>query len=49
MKSEQVIIETPRLILRALMSSDDQSMFELDSDIDVHKYLGNIVISWQFN
>ncbi len=41
MKSEQVIIETPRLLLRGLILSDDKSMFELDSDIDVHKYLGN--------
>ena len=34
-------IETNRLILRELEMTDDTSMFQLDSDADVHKYLGN--------
>jgi ribosomal-protein-alanine N-acetyltransferase len=33
--------ETGRLILRELMPSDDDGMFELDADPAVHKYLGN--------
>ena len=34
-------IETERLLLRDLHESDAQHMFELDSDPEVHKYLGN--------
>lgn len=34
-------LETERLILRELRSSDLNGMFELDSDPEVHKYLGN--------
>lgn len=34
-------IETERLILRELRTSDLNGMFELDSDPEVHKYLGN--------
>ncbi len=34
-------IETERLILRELLTSDLEGMFELDSDPLVHKYLGN--------
>ena len=34
-------IETERLLLRELISSDDFGMFELDSNPEVHKYLGN--------
>ena len=33
-------IETERLILRDLLPTDDEGMFLLDSDPDVHKYLG---------
>lgn len=33
-------IETRRLILRELFPSDDLGMFELDSNPEVHKYLG---------
>ena len=36
-----IIIETERLILRELLSSDAQAMFELDSNPNVHQYLGN--------
>ncbi|MEZ4797960.1 MAG: GNAT family N-acetyltransferase [Flavobacteriaceae bacterium] len=35
------MIETDRLILRELLPTDIDSMFELDSDPIVHKYLGN--------
>jgi ribosomal-protein-alanine N-acetyltransferase len=35
-----VIIETERLYLREIIPSDLQSMFEMDADPDVHKFLG---------
>ncbi len=35
-----IFVETNRLILREILPSDDESMFELDSDPDVHRYLG---------
>ncbi len=34
-------IETERLILRSILPTDIDGMFELDSDPEVHKYLGN--------
>jgi ribosomal-protein-alanine N-acetyltransferase len=37
----EVFIETARLLLRSMETTDDQGMFELDSDPAVHKYLGN--------
>jgi len=37
----KIFLETDRLILRELLATDDEGMFELDSDKDVHKYLGN--------
>lgn len=37
----QLALETPRLLLRPLAESDADGMFELDSDPEVHKYLGN--------
>jgi RimJ/RimL family protein N-acetyltransferase len=36
----QIFAQTERLILREIMPSDDQGMFELDSDPEVHTYLG---------
>lgn len=33
-------IETDRLILRELTHTDVDGMFQLDSDVDVHRYLG---------
>lgn len=39
------LIETDRLILRAVTNEDLEGMFELDSDPKVHKYLGNKPIS----
>lgn len=37
----KIFAETSRLILRELLPSDAEGMFELDSDPDVHRYLGN--------
>lgn len=34
-------IETERLILREMISSDDEGMFKLDSNPEVHRFLGN--------
>lgn len=34
-------LETERLILRNILPEDVDGMFELDSDPEVHKYLGN--------
>lgn len=34
-------IETERLILRPMLDTDVDGMYELDSNPDVHKYLGN--------
>lgn len=38
-------IETERLVLRELQLTDLDGMFELDSNVEVHKYLGNKPIS----
>ena len=37
-------IETERLILREILPADKAEMFELDSDPEVHKYLGNMPV-----
>ncbi|TCD29057.1 N-acetyltransferase [Pedobacter psychrodurus] len=37
----KIFAETARLILRELMPTDAEGMFEMDSDPDVHLYLGN--------
>lgn len=37
----KVYCETQRLILREITIKDADSMFEMDSDPEVHKYLGN--------
>lgn len=34
-------IETPRLILRDILSEDEEDMFKMDSNPIVHQYLGN--------
>jgi [ribosomal protein S5]-alanine N-acetyltransferase len=39
--SIKVFAETERLILREILPTDLDGMFELDSDPEVHKYLGN--------
>lgn len=37
----KIHIETPRLYLRDIEETDEAGMFELDSDPEVHRYLGN--------
>ncbi len=37
----KIYAETPRLILREILPSDEEGMFALDSDPEVHRYLGN--------
>lgn len=37
----KIIAETERLIVREILTSDIDGMFELDSDPEVHRYLGN--------
>lgn len=37
----KVLVETDRLILREIILTDIEGMYELDSDPEVHKYLGN--------
>lgn len=41
----QIFIETERLILRELLPADGDGIFELDSDPNVHRYLGNKPVS----
>ena len=36
----KIHIETERLLMRDLLDKDVDGMFELDSDVDVHAYLG---------
>ncbi|MBS1774538.1 MAG: GNAT family N-acetyltransferase [Bacteroidetes bacterium] len=35
-----ILIETPRLYIRELLPEDEKGMFEMDSDPEVHRYLG---------
>lgn len=42
----KVCIETQRLILRELVAEDDKGIFELDSDPEVHTYLGKTPITY---
>lgn len=37
----KIVAETERLILREILPTDIDGMFELDADPEVHKYLGN--------
>jgi RimJ/RimL family protein N-acetyltransferase len=37
----KIFAETERLVMRELMPEDVQGMYELDSDPEVHRYLGN--------
>ncbi len=37
----KIFAETERLILRELIPADAEGMFEMDSDLEVHRYLGN--------
>jgi len=36
-----IFAETERLILREILPEDVDGLFELDSDPEVHRYLGN--------
>ena len=40
-KKAKIFAETDQLILRELLPTDREGMFELDSDPEVHQYLGN--------
>lgn len=37
----KIFLETKRLILREILPTDIDGLYELDSDPEVHKYLGN--------
>lgn len=37
----KIFAETERLVLREITLTDIEGMFKLDSDSEVHKYLGN--------
>ncbi|HET7116151.1 MAG TPA: GNAT family N-acetyltransferase [Hanamia sp.] len=37
----KIFAETERLILREILPTDVEGMYELDADPEVHKYLGN--------
>src|SRR5688572_22851664 len=37
----RIFAKTERLILREILPSDEQGLFEMDSDPEVHRYLGN--------
>lgn len=41
----KTFVETERLILRELLETDMNGIFELDADPEVHRYLGNKPIS----
>ena len=41
----KIFAETKRLILREILLTDIDGMFELDSDPEVHRYLGNKPVS----
>ena len=36
-----IYIETERLVIRELLPEDEAGMYEMDSDPEVHRYLGN--------
>lgn len=40
-KEMKFYIETERLILRDILQSDEDAWFEMDSNAEVHQYLGN--------
>ena len=37
----EIFAETERLILREILDEDEEALFELDSDPEVHRYVGN--------
>ena len=42
--SMKIFAETPRLMIREVLLEDARSFFELDSDPEVHRYLGDAVV-----
>src|SRR5690554_5929279 len=44
----KIYAETPRLLLREIVEDDIEGFFVLDTDSEVHKYLGNKPLtSWE--
>jgi [ribosomal protein S5]-alanine N-acetyltransferase len=41
----QIFAETPRLILREILPQDEEGLYALDSNPEVHRYLGNKPLS----
>jgi [ribosomal protein S5]-alanine N-acetyltransferase len=41
MGNKEILFETDHMIIREFISTDDVGMFEMDSDKEVHKFLGN--------
>jgi RimJ/RimL family protein N-acetyltransferase len=42
---QQPVIETERLILREFLAKDAEALFEMDSDPEVHRFLGNTPVT----
>lgn len=40
----KIVVETERLILREILPTDVDGLFNLDSDPEVHRYLGNKIV-----
>lgn len=40
-----LVIDTPRLLIREILPSDDKGMFEMDSDPQVHRFINNKPVS----
>ena len=45
----KALLETERLILREILPTDIEGMFELDSNPIVHKYLGNKPVKTKYD
>jgi len=43
-EQENIFVETERFFLREILHTDVEGMFELDSDTDVHTYIGNQLV-----
>jgi len=41
----KIFVETERLILREILPTDIDGMFELHSDPEVHRFLGNKTVT----
>lgn len=41
MSNQNILLETPRLLIREFLPSDEEAMFAMDRDPEVHRYLGN--------